>query len=70
MHSVLKHIDHLHLPFVRMSLAELTEVLKRCPDLERLIARVHVGTCKMSLFLDLLDAFDKVSLIYSSFSIY
>ena len=38
----------------------LLQLLKTCPDLERLIARVHVGTCKLPLFLDLLDAFDKV----------
>ena len=40
--------------------AELQRVLKDCPDLERLIARVHVGGCKLVLFLDLLDALDKV----------
>ena len=40
---------------------ELLRVLKDCPDLERLIARVHVGSCKLALFLDLLDAFDKVA---------
>ena len=38
----------------------LSRALKEAPDLERLIARVHVGSCKLTLFLDLLDAFDKI----------
>jgi hypothetical protein len=46
------------------TLTTLTEalrgVLKGGVDLERLVARVHVGSCKLTVFLDLLDALDKV----------
>lgn len=38
----------------------LQALLKDVPDLERLIARVHVGQCKLPDFLRLLDGFDMV----------
>lgn len=39
----------------------LVGLLRRLPDLERLLSRVHVGSCRLPDFLDLLDAFDRVA---------
>ncbi|EGD83460.1 hypothetical protein PTSG_04067 [Salpingoeca rosetta] len=39
----------------------LSSMLKPLPDLERLLSRVHVGNCKLSDLISLLDAFDAVS---------
>eukprot|EP00730_Choanoeca_flexa_P003225 TRINITY_DN11332_c0_g2_i4.p1 TRINITY_DN11332_c0_g2~~TRINITY_DN11332_c0_g2_i4.p1 ORF type:complete len:1069 (+),score=317.75 TRINITY_DN11332_c0_g2_i4:188-3208(+) len=39
---------------------ELLNLLKEVPDLERLLARVHIGACKLADFLDLLSAFELV----------
>eukprot|EP00053_Salpingoeca_punica_P015373 m.141445 g.141445 ORF g.141445 m.141445 type:complete len:1202 (+) comp16694_c0_seq1:90-3695(+) len=38
----------------------IASLLREAPDLERLIARVHTGSCRLADFLDLLDAFDSV----------
>jgi DNA mismatch repair protein MSH6 len=35
-------------------------LLKRLPDVERLLSKIHVGTCKLVDFLQVLDTFDTV----------
>ena len=35
-------------------------LLKRVPDVERLLSKIHVGTCKLADFLQVLDTFDTV----------
>ncbi len=45
---------------------ELCSLLCSLPDLERLIARVHMGTCKLPLFLDLLDNLDTIHTFISN----
>lgn len=38
----------------------LRQRLKSIPDLERMIARIHAGTAKLSVFLDVLKAFEEI----------
>ena len=50
---------------VLRSSSELTEEIERLlralPDVERLISRIHSGSCPLPKFLDVLDAFDRTS---------
>ena len=39
---------------------ELVSLLKAVPDLERVMARVHIGACKLKDFLEVLTAFERV----------
>jgi DNA mismatch repair protein MSH6 len=43
---------------------ELADILRGClrsiPDLERMIARIHSGTAKLPVFLNVLQAFDNI----------
>lgn len=39
----------------------LAAMLRRLPDLERLLARVQTRSCRLSDFVDMLDAYDTVS---------
>lgn len=40
---------------------ELSDLLVKLPDLERIISRIHVGNCKVSHFLEALSAFRRIS---------
>ncbi|KAG8987176.1 DNA mismatch repair protein msh6, partial [Tulasnella sp. 427] len=41
--------------------AEFTQLAKGLPDLERIVSRIHAGTCKVLDFLKVLQAFEKMS---------
>lgn len=46
----------------------LQQLLKKLPDLERLLSRVHVGSCKLADLLALLDAIEQVESVMRSLS--
>ncbi|KAG8916636.1 DNA mismatch repair protein msh6 [Tulasnella sp. 408] len=41
--------------------AEFAQLAKGLPDLERIVSRIHAGTCKVLDFLKVLQAFEKMS---------
>ncbi|KIO19597.1 hypothetical protein M407DRAFT_30749 [Tulasnella calospora MUT 4182] len=41
--------------------AEFAQLAKGLPDLERIVSRIHAGTCKVLDFLKVLQAFEKLS---------
>ncbi|EDQ85496.1 uncharacterized protein MONBRDRAFT_29248 [Monosiga brevicollis MX1] len=60
--SLFELLCHTVTPFgKRLFRDEVAILMKSLPDLERLLARVHAGSCKLKDFLELLDAFARLN---------
>jgi DNA mismatch repair protein MSH6 len=64
----LDSVDDLH--SISGFLEEVRLKLRKLPDLERVIARIHTGSCLVKDFVNCLEALESVRSIFSDFSSY